>query len=193
MAGDHLGRNRFSGLGQTDRLRRASRPGHMRDRHLSIPGPARRSPHHPRLASDPTTDRLHLAVDGRNLRMLAPTPRRLPLNTRFTVQPTRKNPSALESPPTERHRPNCQTRPPTISPYEPASTGVTPSTQPHEKSRLTSPKLHCGCEVRPPCPKSQHRTKDPRPARNHSAREIWTRTKHLRQQPNTHQTTTCHL
>jgi transposase len=29
--------------------------------------------------------------------------------------------------------------------------------------------------------------------KRHIAREIWTRTKHLRQQPNTHQTTTCHL
>jgi transposase len=29
--------------------------------------------------------------------------------------------------------------------------------------------------------------------KRHITREIWTRTKHLRQQPNTHQTTTCHL
>ena len=29
--------------------------------------------------------------------------------------------------------------------------------------------------------------------KRHIAREIWTRTKHLRQQTNTHQTTTCHL
>jgi hypothetical protein len=66
--------------------------------------------------------------------MLAPTPRRLPLNTRFTIQPTRKNPSALESPPTERHRPNCHTRSPQSASGLP--TGVTPPTRPHEKSRL---------------------------------------------------------
>lgn len=29
--------------------------------------------------------------------------------------------------------------------------------------------------------------------KRHITREIWTRTKHLRHQPNTHQTTTCHL
>jgi len=45
MAGNHPGGNRFSVLGQTDRVRRRPRPGHLRDRHLPLQGPARRRPH----------------------------------------------------------------------------------------------------------------------------------------------------
>ena len=61
MAGNHPGGNRFSVLGQTDRVRRRPRPGHLRDRHLPLPGPARRRPHHPRRPTNPITDRRHLA------------------------------------------------------------------------------------------------------------------------------------
>ena len=67
LAGNHLGGNRFGGLGQTHRLRRASRSGALRDRNVPIPGPARRGTNHPRRPSDSTADRLHLAVGGRNL------------------------------------------------------------------------------------------------------------------------------
>ncbi len=51
------------------------------DHAVAVPGPAHRNTHHPRRASDPTADRLHLGVGGRIQRLLAPTPRRLPMNT----------------------------------------------------------------------------------------------------------------
>ena len=91
MAGNHHGRNRSGGLDQTASASPTNPTWpRLRDRHLPIPGPTRRRPHHPRRPTDPTTDRRHLAMGGRNHPMLAPTPRPLPVTTRSTIQPTRK-------------------------------------------------------------------------------------------------------
>jgi Phosphate acetyl/butaryl transferase len=111
MAGNHPCGNRFKVLGPTDRVRRRPRPGHLRDRHLPLPGPARRRPHHPRRPTNPVTDRRHLApgpppypTDGNAC--APPSPEHSP-----TIPPTRKTPAGPGKPATGRHRSNRHTQP----------------------------------------------------------------------------------
>ena len=73
LAGNHPGRNRSGGLVETDRLHRAAGSGHLRDRHLPLPGPACRRPHHPRRPPNPLTHRRHLALGHRDIRRMATT------------------------------------------------------------------------------------------------------------------------
>jgi hypothetical protein len=69
---------------QTDRLPRPHRSGHLRDRHLPLPRPARRGRHHPRRPKGPLAHRRDLAVGHRDLPSMAMTSGRLPLTTRPT-------------------------------------------------------------------------------------------------------------
>jgi len=54
LVGDHHDRNRSHRLDETARLRRPPRVGAVRDRHLPLPGTARRRPDHPRSPPDQT-------------------------------------------------------------------------------------------------------------------------------------------
>ena len=62
LAGDRTDRGRPGLLDQADLLRRPPRPRPRRDRHLPLPGPARRRPHHPRRPPAPPAHRRHMAV-----------------------------------------------------------------------------------------------------------------------------------
>ena len=70
----------------------------LRDRHLPLPGPARRRPHHPRRPPNPATHRRHLAVGHRHIPSMATTSGSLHL-TPDTIGPDPRNPPALERPP----------------------------------------------------------------------------------------------
>ena len=78
------GRNRSGGLDHTDRLPRPHRSGHLRDRHLPRPRPARRGGHYPRRPKGPLAHRRDLAVGHRDLPSMAMTSGGLPLTTRPT-------------------------------------------------------------------------------------------------------------
>lgn len=91
MAGNHLSGNRSGRIDQTDRIRRQPRSGHLRDPHVSLPGPARRRPHHPRRPPNPATHRRHLAMGHRHRPRPAPTTSRLYLkHPDSSVHPTRR-------------------------------------------------------------------------------------------------------
>src|SRR5208283_5352811 len=108
----------------------------LRDRHLPLPGAARRRPHHPRRPTTPPAHRRHLALGPSNRHRLDPHPRRVHL-TPNPPDPTRR----------KTHRP-WKARPPSdtgrsVTPtchnwhHQPAENPVhTPSTAPHAKSRL---------------------------------------------------------
>ena len=82
----------------------------LRDRHLPLPGPARRRPHHPRRPPNPLTHRRHLALGHRDLPRMATTSGRLPLNHR---PPSNRpeDPTGPGKPAPERHRPTRHTHP----------------------------------------------------------------------------------
>ncbi len=95
---------------KTDRLHRAAGSGHLRDRHLPLPGPACRRPHHPRRPPNPLTHRRHLALGRRDIRRMATTSDRLPLNNNAPA--TRpEDPTGRGKPAPERHRPTCHAHP----------------------------------------------------------------------------------
>src|SRR5208337_3246576 len=110
----------------------------LRDRHLPLPGAARRRPHHPRRPTTPPAHRRHLALGPSNRHRLDPHPRRVHL-TPNPPDPTRR----------KTHRP-WKARPPSdtgrsVTPtchnwhHQPAENPVhTPSTAPHAKSRLAT-------------------------------------------------------
>ena len=66
---------------QADRLHRPSRAGPLRDRHVPLPGPARRRPHHQRRPPNPATHRRHLALGHRHLPRVATTSGSIPLTS----------------------------------------------------------------------------------------------------------------
>ena len=121
LAGNHPGRNRSGGLDQTDRLPRPHRSGHLRDRHLPLPRPARRGPHHPRRPKGPLAHRRDLAVGHRDLPSMATTSGRLPLTTR----------------PTRPYRPK-ETRPWKARPPSAAGRPVTPTCNNQHPNRVSA-------------------------------------------------------
>src|SRR5208283_3731800 len=116
----------------------------LRDRHLPLPGAARRRPHHPRRPTTPPAHRRHLSLGPSNRHRLDPHPRRVHL-TPNPPDPTRR----------KTHRP-WKARPPSdtgrsVTPtchnwhHQPAENPVhTPSTAPHAKSRLVPDGLSRG-------------------------------------------------
>ena len=93
---------------QTDRLPRPHRSGHLRDRHVPLPRPARRGRHHPRRPKGLLAHRRDLAVGHRDLPSMATTSGRLPLTTRPT-RPYRPKEPGPGKPAHERHRPTRHT------------------------------------------------------------------------------------
>src|SRR5208337_1748817 len=93
----------------------------LRDRHLPLPGAARRRPHHPRRPTTPPAHRRHLALGPSNRHRLDPHPRRVHL-TPNPPDPTRR----------KTHRPQ-------LAPPAGQNPVHTPSTAPHAKSRLGRP------------------------------------------------------
>ena len=110
----------------------------MRDRHLPIPGPARRRPHHPRRPTDPVADRRHLAMGHRHLRRMATTTGRLHL-TPSSPSTRPEDPPALETP--ARRAPPADSSCPdaTISPTSRPAPAPSEPNRPREKSRLGLP------------------------------------------------------
>lgn len=77
---------------------------------LPLPRPARRRPHHPLSPTTATAHRRHLTLGPSHRYSLEPHPHRLHLATnRRPTDP--KDPPALESPPTQRHRPSHVPKP----------------------------------------------------------------------------------
>ena len=110
LAGNHPGRNRSGRMGTADRLHRPSRARPLRDRHLPLPGPARRRPHHQKCPPNPATHRRHLALGHRHLPRMATTFGKHSPNQPDTIRPTPENPPALESPHAQRHGPTRHTQ-----------------------------------------------------------------------------------
>ena len=112
--------------------------GHVRDRHLPIPGPARRRPHHPRRPTNPDADRRHLAMGHRHLRRMATTTGRLHLTRPdSTVHLDPRNPHRpWKRPPAERHRPTRHAHMQQSAPQAEPAPAPCPPNRPHAKSRL---------------------------------------------------------
>src|SRR5208337_1036498 len=108
----------------------------LRDRHLPLPGAARRRPHHPRRPTTPPAHRRHLALGPSNRHRLDPHPRRVHL-TPNPPDPTRRKTHLFRKPRPPRDTGRSVT--PTCHNWhhQPAENPVhTPSTAPHAKSRL---------------------------------------------------------
>jgi len=80
LAGDRDDRDGPRCLDQAPRLRRRTRPRHVRDRDVPLPGAARRRQDHPQRPSNQTPDRPQLAVGRTDRPSLAQDPRRVRLN-----------------------------------------------------------------------------------------------------------------
>ena len=116
-----------------------SRSGHLRDRHLPLPGPARRGTHHPRRPTNPATHRRHLAVgQPRSAKhgndFGPPSPDRPGHRPPDPRNPTGPGKPAHRATPADPTYPSSKIKP--TGPPAPASSDPT---TPREKSRLVSP------------------------------------------------------
>ena len=109
--------------------------GHVRDRHLPLPGPARRRPHHPRRPTDPVSDRRHLAMGHRHLPRMASPPGRLHL-TPSSPSTRPEDPPALETPARRATPADSSCPDATINPISRPAPAPSEPNRPREKSRL---------------------------------------------------------
>ena len=139
LARNHPGRHRPGHQGPPDRLPRPPDPGPRRDRHLPLPGPARRRPHHTRRPPTATAYRRHLALGIGDRHRLATPAHRLriaprpirPIDHERPHRPWKARPARRHGTDQPRHHTETTTQ-------HRNSVSARAHTNHHEKSRLTA-------------------------------------------------------
>src|SRR4051794_12582625 len=119
-------RGRPDVLDQTDRVRRRPRTRPLRDRHIPLPRPARRSPTYTRRTPGPPQDRQDLALGGPDRRGLPPTTSRVHL----TTSGSRRRPRNPGEPPPRSATGALQQPLPQCRPIQPQERPITPAQRP---------------------------------------------------------------